>query len=118
VNVVNKFWSTFFVCRAKLLNPFWEVWYWYISNRDKDGEVVFLNYGYADNNKLELEKEDENSRYSIKLYDYAANSIRLEGLDVLEVGCGRGGGASYIARYLEPRSVKAMDLCKKNHQFL
>lgn len=117
VNPVRKFRKSFFVCRAKLLNPFWEVWYWYINSLDKDGEVIFLNYGYADDNKLELKKEDENNRYSIQFYHHIANSIRLEGLDILEVGCGRGGGASYIARYLAPKSVKAIDLCKKSIDF-
>ncbi|MFC1576285.1 class I SAM-dependent methyltransferase [Candidatus Omnitrophota bacterium] len=117
MNSVRKFWSIFLACRAKLLNPFWEAWYWYISNRDKDGEVIFLNYGYADHNKLELKKEDESNRYSIQLYNHIADSTRLESLDVLEVGCGRGGGASYMARYLAPKSVKAIDLCKKSIDF-
>ena len=117
MNLVRKFWRSFFTCRAKLLNPFWKVWYWYISSLDKDGEVTFLNYGYADHNRLELRKEDEDNRYSIQLYNHIANSIRLEELDILEVGCGRGGGASYIARYLAPKSVKGIDLCKKSIDF-
>jgi SAM-dependent methyltransferase len=40
----------------------------------------------------------------------------------LEVGCGRGGGSSYIARYLEPArmtgvdiSHNAVDFCRKVH---
>ncbi|MFC1704017.1 class I SAM-dependent methyltransferase [Candidatus Omnitrophota bacterium] len=114
---IRKFARSFFACRAKLLNPIWEVWYWYISSLDKDGEVVFLDYGYADHYKLELKKEDENNRYSIQLYNHIATSIRLEGLDILEVGCGRGGGASYVARYLNPKSVKGIDLCKKSIDF-
>ena len=103
--------------RARLLNPFWEVLYWYISSLDKKGEVIFLNYGYADNKKIELKKEDEINRYSIQLYNHVASSIRLEGLDILEVGCGRGGGASYVARYFAPKSVLGLDLCKKAIDF-
>ena len=116
-NLIRKFRRSFFACRAKLLNPFWEVWYWYINSLDKYGEVIFLNYGYADNNKLELRKEDENNRYPIQFYNHIANSIKVEGLDILEVGCGRGGGASYIAGYLAPKSVKGIDLCKKSIDF-
>ncbi len=116
-NPVRKFGRSFFACRAKLLNPFWEAWYGYISSLDKDAEVVFLNYGYADHNKLELKSEDENNRYSIQLYDHIAHFIRCEGLDILEVGCGRGGGASYIARYLAPKSVIGIDLCSKSIDF-
>jgi ubiquinone/menaquinone biosynthesis C-methylase UbiE len=117
VNPIRKLVRSFSACRAKLLNPFWEAWYWYISSLDKGGEVTFLNYGYADSNKLELKKEDEDNRYSIQLYNHMADSISLEGLDIMEVGCGRGGGASYIARYLNSKSVKGIDLCKKSIDF-
>jgi ubiquinone/menaquinone biosynthesis C-methylase UbiE len=79
--------------------------------------ITFLNYGYSGDDKLELKKEDENNRYSIQLYDHIVDSINLDGLDVLEVSCGRGGGASYVARYLAPRSVKSIDLCKKSIDF-
>jgi ubiquinone/menaquinone biosynthesis C-methylase UbiE len=47
----------------------------------------------------------------------------LEGKDVLEVGSGRGGGSSYMARYLTPRSLIGVDrseqavaFCKKVHR--
>ena len=103
--------------RAKLLNPFWEILYWYISRIDKKGEVTFLNYGYANGKGPELKKEDEKNRYPIQLYHHIANSIQLKDLDVLEVGCGRGGGASYIARYLSPKSVKGIDICRKAIDF-
>ncbi len=43
----------------------------------------------------------------------------------MEVVCGRGGGASYIARYLNPLFIKAVDIshkainyCKSNHKSL
>jgi ubiquinone/menaquinone biosynthesis C-methylase UbiE len=42
--------------------------------------------------------------------------------DVLEVGCGRGGGSSFVQRYHQPRSVtgvdfsaKAVRFCERNH---
>src|SRR5437016_14665802 len=44
---------------------------------------------------------------------YVAGSIDLKGLDVLEVGCGRGGGASYIMRYLKPKSMTGVDIAEK-----
>jgi ubiquinone/menaquinone biosynthesis C-methylase UbiE len=116
-NFFKKLKNIFIAYRAKLLSPFWRVWYWYIAGLDKGGEVTFLNYGYAGGNKLTLNKEDENNRQSIGLYDHVAGAVNLEGFDVLEVGCGRGGGASYVARYLSPKSVKGMDLCKKSINF-
>jgi ubiquinone/menaquinone biosynthesis C-methylase UbiE len=114
---VRKFRRAFIACRARMLGCFWKAWYWYISKLDKGGEVTFLNYGYANHNKLPLKKEDESNRQSIQLYNHIAGSVNLEGSDVLEVGCGRGGGASYVARYLSPKSMKGMDLCKKSIDF-
>jgi len=34
----------------------------------------------------------------------------LSGKDVLEVSCGHGGGASYLARTMRPQSYTALDL--------
>ncbi len=103
--------------RANILNPFWKVLYWYISHLDKKGEIIFLNYGYAGEENLHLNREDEQNRYPLQLYYHVANSIELKGLDVLEVGCGRGGGTSYVARYLAPKSIKGTDICRKAIDF-
>ena len=69
-----------------------------------------------------LKEEDEADRSCIQLYHYVAKGVDLAGLDVLEVSCGHGGGASYIARYLSPKSVHGVDrnrraikLCKQRH---
>jgi len=104
------------ITKAKLLNPIWKIWYSYISGLDKKGEVTFLNYGYAYDKDIELEKEDEINRYSAQLYHHVVGSVVLKGLDVLEVGCGRGG-TSYIIRYFEPKSLKGLDLCAKSIEF-
>ena len=42
---------------------------------------------------------------------------RWHGRDVLEVGSGRGGGASYIARYLKPARLVGLDLSGKAVMF-
>lgn len=67
-----------------------------------------------------LHSEDEINRYCIQLYHHVANTIDLDGREVLEVGSGRGGGADYIKRYLNPArmvgvdfSPKAVNLCKQ-----
>ena len=96
------------------------IWYSYLSKLDKNAEVIFLNHGYAeDKKKLELKKEDENNRYCIQLYNHIVSSapIKMEGLDILEVSCGRGGGASYIHRYFNPNSMTGIDLCKNAIRF-
>ena len=39
-----------------------------------------------------------------------ARGAPVAGRELLEVGCGRGGGAAYVARALDPRRVVAVDL--------
>ena len=44
-------------------------WYWYISKIDRRKEILFMNFGYHnDNEKTDLSEEDERNRYSIQLY--------------------------------------------------
>ena len=100
------------------------MWYQNMGRFDKDSQITFMNYGYANSNagKIKLKSADEKDRYCIQLYNHVAGSLDVKGLEVLEVGCGRGGGSSYIARYLKPKSVNgvdfskmAIDFCKRNY---
>lgn len=86
-----------------------------------------MNYGYApgDTNQeaLRLDQSDEADRHCIQLYHHVAREVDLAGAAVLEVGSGRGGGCSYVARYLRPAQVCGVDfsqnavhLCRSVHQ--
>lgn len=99
--------------RKILKKPIWQVWYWIVSLRDKGNEVRFMNYGYLGENPPMLEEVDETERYPLQLYDYLANAAPLQDKHMLEVGCGRGGGSSYISRYFKPRHYNAVDLSSK-----
>jgi SAM-dependent methyltransferase len=103
---------------AKLLI---RLWYQHMSRLDRDAEMVFMNYGYAATDSSSgapvLNEGDERDRFCIQLYHHVAGSVDLEGRDVLEVGCGRGGGASYIARYLRPGSMTGVDVAEKAVSF-
>jgi ubiquinone/menaquinone biosynthesis C-methylase UbiE len=105
---------------------FRKLWYPLVTRLTRHSPVVFLNYGYAEDGPAVrspvLTAEDEPDRPCIQLYDSVVRPISLTGLRVLEVSCGHGGGASYIARYLHPKSMhgvdrnpKAIELCKKRH---
>lgn len=97
--------------------------YEYISIIDRDVNLRFLNYGYADLNPdtgaLQLFPEDENQRYEAQLYHRIATTIPInwEGLDVLEVSSGRGGGSCFIKSYFQPKSVIGVDFCRKAVNF-
>lgn len=105
---------------------FWRTWYQYFSGKYLEGDVVFMNYGYAPldsgNSPLPLEKEDERERVCVQLYDHVVRLAITESQPLgekqfLEVGSGRGGGASYVARYLQPRSMLGVDFSKNNIAF-
>ena len=87
----------------------------------------YMNYGFAPLGEAdrapELKPEDQADRYAINLYHHVASSVPIEGREVLEIGCGRGGGSSYIARYLKPARMVGVDIsrnaiafCRKVHK--
>lgn len=98
--------------------------YQFMAGYCRRSDWRFMNYGYAPagESALALEAQDEPDRTCIQLYHHVAETVNLEGLDVLEVGSGRGGGASYIKRYLKPRTMtgadyssQAVDLCNRHY---
>ena len=87
-------------------------------------DVVFLNIGYEEDPPMAvpLAESDEPDRFSIQLYHRTATQADLRGRRVLEVGCGHGGGASYLMRTLRPASYTGLDLnraaiafCRNRH---
>ena len=90
----------------------WRGWYQFLAARYRDPRWTFMNYGYRSPEvpAPPLDPADEPDRSYIQLYDVVARGAPLAGLDLLEVGCGRGGGAAYVARALGPRQVVAVDL--------
>ena len=86
--------------------------------------MLFLNYGYEEDPPmaLPLAASDEPNRFFIQQYHRTATQADLSGKRVLEVGCGHGGGASYLMRTLHPASYTGLDLnpaaialCRRTH---
>lgn len=102
----------------------WKRWYQHLAGYAV-ADWSFMNYGFEslqEDQQLKLEPADEDDRYCIQLYHHVASAIDLPELDVLEVGSGRGGGASYVTRYLHPKtmtgvdfSAKAVAFCQQQH---
>lgn len=102
----------------------WRLWYPFLTRRLRDQDVLFLNYAFESDPPvgIDLDPDDEPNRNCIQLYHHVASAIDLKGKDVLEVSCGHGGGASWIARTMEPASYTGLDLnpagiqfCQKRH---
>jgi len=87
---------------------------------------TLMNYGYVDDDPAalpELGSADWPERYPIYLYHRVAARVDLRNRDVLEVGSGRGGGASYVKRYLGARHILGVDIatsaiafCRRVHR--
>jgi SAM-dependent methyltransferase len=105
----------------------WRQLYQLIAGLYRIPEWTFMNFGYASvavgEAVPDLLARDEPERTFIQLYHHVIAGENLQGKDVAEIGCGRGGGCSYIGRYLGARSVCGVDLsdnavrfCRERHQ--
>lgn len=97
--------------------PLWRFWHAKLIKWDTDFRALrFMNYGYAplDGDDLALDDEDQLERFGAHLYHIAVSHTPVTEKDILEVSSGRGGGASYVARYLEPRSYVGLDISDEN----
>jgi len=103
----------------------WQLWYPFLTRRLRGQEVLFLNYAYEEDPPMgiPLQVDDEPNRACIQLYHHVATQVSVRGKKVLEVSCGHGGGAAYLARNLQPQSYTALDLnpagirfCRQRHR--
>ncbi len=97
-------------------------WYELVSKLDAGCQMPFMNFGYAalkphDDGRIDLSREDEKHRYCIQLYHHVASAINWLGVDALEVGSGRGGGAAYIAKQFKPKSYLGIDITTSSIDF-
>jgi len=98
----------------------WKYWYGKIASDYKnENKLVFMNYGYKPSDapgwQLSLLPNEEDDQLCANLYHRVAfgkstaSSSTLSGKSVLEVGSGRGGGASFLARHFSPFSIIGVD---------
>lgn len=98
----------------------WKPIYELLSKKFNNHDWHFMNYGYMPlENELPitLSKDEEIHRCAIQLYHYLASKIELDGLQVLEVGSGRGGGARYVKKYLKAQKMVGVDIAHNAIKF-
>ena len=94
------------------------IWYWYVNKADKNAEVLFMNFGYSDKQqRVVLDEQSEPNRYPMQLYHHLTSEVEIHNRDIIEVGCGRGGGLHYIARNFSPSSARGIDINKQAVSF-
>ena len=120
MNILNAAVENYCELPRIMRKPLWQVWHKLLIRYDRQVSVNFMNYGYNSLNGEErpfLHHEDEINRYCIQLYDRVVRENDLKDKDILEVGSGRGGGASYIARYYSPKTYTGLDISAGIIQF-
>jgi SAM-dependent methyltransferase len=113
--LIRAFWS-FERALPRVRSAVWRVFYDAVATAFPHGHVHFMNWGYVppdSEQQLSLAAEDEPHRTAIQLYWHTLGGVDLEGKDVVEVGSGRGGGSSWIARSERPRSMLGVDLAPR-----
>lgn len=110
-----------FSCMRRLT---WKTFYNVIANQVPSSKVKCMNCGFKalrSEEAIELPEECQFEKYSYQMYHYVSTGLgakkTLEGLHILEVGSGRGGGLEYVARYLKPKSAVGIDLSKAQVNF-
>ncbi len=91
----------------------WKPIYELLAKKIRIENWQFMNYGYSPCTQevpAVLDNDDELNRYPIQLYHYLSTKVNVSGVDMLEVGCGRGGGAAYIKKYLQPKQMTGLDI--------
>lgn len=101
------------------------IWYRIINKLDRNGEVVFMNFGFWNGmptNNLNLNPAQESNWTGIQLYDQLVSGINLKDKHILEIGSGRGGGLAFLTNRYKPAMATGIDLdktaikfCNKKH---
>jgi ubiquinone/menaquinone biosynthesis C-methylase UbiE len=81
-------------------------------------DFTVMNYGYhsaaEERSGQSAVPQEHPERYCLRLYEHAVQGVNLRGRNVLEVSCGRGGGAGFLARAFAPRRYVGLDLSEQN----
>ena len=116
-----------YLCRFPMLKRLlWRRWYQFLARRFAIPEWQTMNYGYSAlpvAKPIALDPAEEGERYGLQLYHAVCAAHSLAQKNILEVGCGRGGGAAFLHRSGQPAkmtgidfSTEAIALCRERYQ--
>ena len=86
---------------------------YYDRAADAVPDLDVLNYGYASDEPTRVPAGDP-EHHSLRLYEHVVRGVEVRGARVLEVSCGRGGGASFLMRAYAPAMLVGLDLSPQN----
>jgi ubiquinone/menaquinone biosynthesis C-methylase UbiE len=103
----------FYTIFPALRQPFHRKLYEYISEHDKQAQILVMNHGYVslDRHAKSTGLENDAHCYPLQLYHHVASGTNnWAGAKVLEIGSGRGGGARFLKQHFQPKSVVGVDI--------
>ena len=118
--MLTRIFDFFLRVSPRLKRSVWKKLYQYLAKKYPTEDWTYMNYGYESLNEpmaIPLAANEERDRYMIQLYHHVATAINLKDKVVVEVGSGRGGGSSYIKRYLKPKAMTGIDFSKNAIKF-
>lgn len=87
---------------------------YYDKAADNIPTFTVLNYGYTDASESSRVPKGHSERYCLALYEHTVRDTDLAGTRVLEVSCGRGGGASFVMNAFDVSEYVGIDLSDEN----
>jgi SAM-dependent methyltransferase len=87
---------------------------YYDRAADNIPTFTVLNYGYTDASEISRVPPEHPERYCLALYEHTVRNTDLEGARVLEVSCGRGGGAGFLLNEFGAAEYVGVDLSDEN----
>jgi SAM-dependent methyltransferase len=90
---------------------FWRMVYEGVARRRGDVPTL-MNYGYAPVEGFDEDLATQEERFGLQLYAVVAGAVDLANKDLLEVGCGQGGGSAFVFERFRPRSLTGLDMAK------
>jgi SAM-dependent methyltransferase len=91
----------------RLKRDLWKLFYELASRRRRLPRTALMNYGYA---FPDDRRTDDPDRFGRQLYEKVSAAGDLSGRDVLDIGCGRGGGTAFVFERFRPRTMTGLDL--------
>ena len=92
----------------------WQIFYDFIGLKFRNQtNWKYMNYGFS---QPENQHETNLDTFSENLYRHLFNQTTLENKDILEIGCGRGGGCELLLNY-HPNAVTGLDFSEKGIKF-
>jgi SAM-dependent methyltransferase len=87
---------------------------YYDRAADAVPQFTVLNYGFSSDPENSVIAANEPEFYCLRLYEHTVRETPLEGREILEVSCGRGGGANFVSRTFKPQRYVGVDLSQEN----